>query len=540
MPAQVDVKAELKAATDRVLASKSRKKLVVAGPGAGKTYLFSELLKASSGTPDQYLVLTFINTLKDDLDRNLGNASRVFTLHGYCQSLLRRNAKVRNGLSENFRCYPGLRRLIPLDWKYLRGTAPPTFISRMRNLECEEDEKQFYFERCNYYDAIDFDDSVYRAHCQMSADASLVPAYSLILIDEFQDFNAMEASIIDLLADKSAIVIAGDDDQALYSALRSASWDHIRAHHKDGHYEIFELPFCMRCPEVIVGAVNDIIKKAQDGKNLSGRIQKPYRYFEPLKGEDSAKFPRIDLVETSVQRLNANYFGRYIEECIRAIPKEDVDAAASKNEPVALIIGSHPYRGQVEQHLKDVGLITVPQKDELSERQKALQILNDDSNSNLGWRIILSVGNQGTARDRIREAAKQNRPLAEVISDEQRASVIAEATAWAAQHPPVDLDEEEQEPTQSIAVTSYEGSKGRSAQYVFLIGAHSGELPSNADAIKDIEICRFLVGLTRTKRKCSILYAKNAMGNFKQPSDFIGWIGNGRFDKKIVNAEYWK
>jgi superfamily I DNA/RNA helicase len=540
MPAQVDVKAELKAATDRVLASKNPKKLVVAGPGAGKTYLFNELLKTSTGTPNQHLVLTFINTLKGDLDRNLGDSSRVFTLHGYCQSLLRRSPKLRNGLSENFRCYPGLRHLIPLDWKYLRGTAPPPFISRMRNLECEEDEKQFYFERCNYYDAIDFDDSVFRAHSQMSADASLVPAYSLILVDEFQDFNAMEASVIDLLADRSAIVIAGDDDQALYSALRSASWDHIRAHYEDGHYEIFELPFCMRCPEVIVGAVNDIIKKAQDGKKLNGRIQKPYRYYEPLKGEDSAKFPRIDIVETSVQRLNANYFGRYIEECIRAIPEEDVDTAASKNEPVALIIGSSPYRGQVEQHLKNVGLITVPQKDEPSVRLKALQILNEDQNSNLGWRIILSIGNQGTARDRIRKAAKEKRPLAEVISDEQRATVIAEAKVWAAQHPSVDLETEEEEPTQGTAVTSYEGSKGRSAQYVFLIGAHSGELPSNADDIKDIEICRFLVGLTRTKKKCTILYAKNAMGKFKQPSEFLNWIDKGRFDKKFISAEYWK
>ena len=50
MVAQIDVKVELRAATDRVLASKSTKKLVVAGPGTGKTYLFRELLKSAPGT----------------------------------------------------------------------------------------------------------------------------------------------------------------------------------------------------------------------------------------------------------------------------------------------------------------------------------------------------------------------------------------------------------------------------------------------------------------------------------------------------------
>src|SRR5260221_12385590 len=132
MAEQIDVRAELKAATDRVLASKSRKKLVVAGPGAGKTYLFRELLNAADGSPEQRLTLTFINTLKDDLERNLGDASRAFTLHGYCQYILRRNENLRNGLSAQFRCYPGLRSLIPQDWMFLHDSDTPHFVDLMR------------------------------------------------------------------------------------------------------------------------------------------------------------------------------------------------------------------------------------------------------------------------------------------------------------------------------------------------------------------------------------------------------------------------
>jgi superfamily I DNA/RNA helicase len=539
MPERPDIQAELAAAIDRILASKNPKKLIVAGPGAGKTYLFKELLNAAAGDKTNRLVLTFISNLKADLERNLGELSSVFTLHGYCQSLLRRDKKIRDGLSKNVRCHPGLCHLVPQDWIFLRGMPVPAFVQLMRTLDCKDEHRDFCLGRGNYYDAIDFDDSVYRALTKMTADKTLIPNYELVLIDEFQDFNRMETSIVDLLSEKNPVVIAGDDDQALYSQLRSASWDHIRERYESGHYEVFELPFCMRCPEAIVGAVNDVIKKAQDGKNLNGRIPKPYRYFEPIKGVDSARYPKIDLVETTVQRNNANYFGRYIEKCIKEISVEDVKSAAENNEPVALVIGSNPYRRSVEEHLIKVGLIKQASEDELSERQKALQILNQDPGSNLGWRIILAVGNQDNARAKIRDADQKHCNLVDVIPFEQREAVLAEAKTWAAAHKEVDFGEERQQPVQNIAITSYEGSKGRSAQYVFLIGVHSGEIPRRADNIEDIEICRFLVGLTRTKKKCSILHAGNAMGQFKNPSEFIGWIDSSRFEKKTINAEYW-
>ena len=67
-----DEERELNAAVARVLDSNSRKKLVVAGPGAGKTTLFRELLAQAHGGAADRLVLTFINNLKADLDRSLG------------------------------------------------------------------------------------------------------------------------------------------------------------------------------------------------------------------------------------------------------------------------------------------------------------------------------------------------------------------------------------------------------------------------------------------------------------------------------------
>ena len=128
------VEQELREATDRILQSDSRKRLVVAGPGTGKTFLFRKLLEASPGERDQRLILTFINNLKDDIDRSLGELARTFTLHGYCQHLLYRHAELRGGLSTEFRCYPGLVSLIKKDWEWLRDSQAPKFVEAMRHL----------------------------------------------------------------------------------------------------------------------------------------------------------------------------------------------------------------------------------------------------------------------------------------------------------------------------------------------------------------------------------------------------------------------
>jgi superfamily I DNA/RNA helicase len=534
------VEKELSDAVERVLASQRRKKLVVAGPGAGKTTLFRKLLDQAGGDSSHRLVLTFINNLKADLDRSLGDAAGVFTLHGYCQHLLHRHASLRDGLAADFICYPGLVSLIKKDWQWLENKSDaPKFVELMRDLNCSAVHEAFYYARSNFYGAVDFDDSVHRTYQRLAADPSLVPSYELVLIDEFQDFNRMEASVIDLLAEQNRIVIAGDDDQALYSQLRGASWDHIRAHYEGGHYEIFELPFCMRCPEVIVGAVNDVIAKARKDKKLQGRINKPYRYYEPVKGDDSRRHPKIDLVVTSAQRANANYFGRYIEESIRGISEHDFKLAAEKNEPAVLVIGSNPYRRQVEEYLTEAGFITTDQAAELSDRERALEILAKNGKSNLGWRIILAEEDENVARDAIRATAGNGQNLLEGIAERLREAVLKEAQEWMAKRPPANKDALK-EGISKVKVTSFEGAKGLSAQYVFLIGLHSGEIPRNINNVQDIEICRFLVGMTRTKKKCAILVTTRFGDQFKRRSEFLYWISAERIEEKKIDATYWK
>jgi superfamily I DNA/RNA helicase len=531
--------AEFQKAIERVLNSKSAKKLIVAGPGAGKTTLFKALLKASRGERDERLVLTFINSLKSDLEAQLSEYARVFTLHGYCFGVLHRKERLRDGLSSEFRCQPGLAGVIRSDWVCIRKSDAPHFVPQMRQLE-ETKELSFYMARGSYYDAVDFDDCVFRVYKGVTEARDEIDGYELVLIDEYQDFNRLEAGLIELLSRKSPMVLAGDDDQALYSQLRHTSWDHIRSLYRGGTFEVFELPFCMRCPKVVVDAVNDVIARAQKLKKLEGRIHKPYKHFAPVKGKDSDKYPTLALVLTSVQRENANYMGKYIAAAIERIPPDEYEVATRDGYPVALVIVAKPYRPQIIDHLTSRGFAIEVKRDteDALDRTHGLDILKSDQESNLGWRIILETETKKFASQLIAQTADMDQPLVELLPKEFRKKILAEAATLTPNADEKKPDAERARAQPIIKITSFEGAKGLSAQHVFIAGLHNGEIPRDPANIQDLEICKFLVGLTRTRKRCYLIHTSRFAQNRKEPSAFISWIADERFERIWVDAGY--
>lgn len=412
----------------------------------------------------------------------------------------------------------------------------------MRSLS-EENQIPFYLARGEYYDAVDFDDTVYRAYEGLSSGRATPDSYDLVLIDEYQDFNALEAGVIDALAERSPTLIAGDDDQALYSQLRDASWDHIRLLSKTGEYAVFMLPFCMRCPKVVVDAVNDVLTKAEELDKLEGRIGKPYKHFPPAKGADSAKYPKIAHVETSVQRQNANYMGRYLAHVIAQIPADEIEEATRAGYPVALVIVAQPYRDQIVSYLEGAGYVVDTRRDSDSRlnREAGLSILKVDRVANLGWRIVLGADAPSLLRDAVVATAGGTTRLVDVLPHEYRERVLAEVDAYEpTEEVEADAETSSSADVPTVRVTSFEGAKGLSAQHVYIAGLHNGELPRDPASIKDLEICKFVVGLTRTRKKCTLIRTRNFAGNFKSPSSFISWIDRARLEFINVNAQYWK
>src|SRR5579862_2424349 len=75
---------------DAILACGAKKRLVVAGPGTGKTYLFKKVIAGKKKT----LTLTFVNSLVEDLSLELCGLSNVMTLHSFARGVLGKNTKV--------------------------------------------------------------------------------------------------------------------------------------------------------------------------------------------------------------------------------------------------------------------------------------------------------------------------------------------------------------------------------------------------------------------------------------------------------------
>src|SRR5262245_56566453 len=280
-------------AVARVVDSGSAKKLIVAGPGTGKTHTFRKLVE-SLRDGSKVVIFTLINNLVDDL-RELENVPErevgVFTFHGFCKNLLYQEV----GAAE-FSYSGSLPKLIEQDAELLDlefETPPEQAFSELRE---NEDSVHFYMKRAEYYRAVGYVDSVYRVFTFFRERSQTIPQYALVIADEYQDFNRLEAAFIDLLATKSPVLLAGDDDQALY-AFRFASYEFIRAVFGNADFENFNLPLCSRCPPVLIEAVKAFIKNAIAKGNLKDRISKEFECYWPEKFVEHVIYLKI---------LNAN------------------------------------------------------------------------------------------------------------------------------------------------------------------------------------------------------------------------------------------
>lgn len=538
-----DLKLQLADATAAILDSTSLKKLIIAGPGAGKTFAFRGLLEKSEGPATGALVLTFINNLKDDLDRELGGLSTVYTFHGFCRRLLHSRFSFRAGLSAAFDYYPLLPSLIKADWEITWGGTAPQFVGMMRRLE-SNDETGFYLDRASYYDAVSFDDSVYRVHDHLLQTPADIPQYRIVLVDEYQDFNEMEASFIDLLGTKTPIVIAGDDDQALYVQLRGSKPEFIRTLHGSDEFINFELPFSMRCTEPVVNAVHDVLTAATGMGLLAGRIPKRYEYYPPRKAIDTAKYPAIKVVRTSVQSKANNYFGKYIAEQVKLIPEDEIKDSHEGHFPTVLVIGPRQYLRQIQEYLEDQGWACGPSQSTENtdeERDRALRQIHRRPDGNLGWRVLIDIDQPSFGPSVIRRSVADARPLVDLLPEDFRDERIAEAEKLG------DADESTQAANATgstdvsvpaILLTSFEGAKGLSAQHVFIVGLHDGDLPRNQSDIQDLEVCKYLVALTRTRQQCYLLYTSRWGAGPKKRSLFVSWVEN-KADNLYVNKDYW-
>lgn len=569
------IEGERAAALAAILESDADKKLIVAGPGTGKTYAFRRALEQCDG---KGLALTFIRNLVADLREALDDIADVFTFHGFCKHLVHRNPVA--GLTADWDYYPSLTKLLLADLEWL-GHPRMTSIELDGHFHRLDDDTEVVIEALRlgvYYDAVSHTDLVHRALRHFEANPEKVPSYPLIVVDEYQDFSLLETSFLDLLAAKSPVLVAGDDDQALYD-FKGAKPEFIRDLSRGDDYTEFELPYCSRCTEVVVEAVNDAIRTAVAEGHLKDRLDKRFQCYVPEKAEDSQAHPKIIHARCSVERAASPYTGLYLAEQIAAIPAEDIRESHDDGYPTVLVIGPNPFLKSayavIAEAFPQAQLKKGP--DLAIEPIEGYRRLLKNECSRLGWRILIHCFTSPDSRSAVadplaaeselvdalpedyraghlevvgwlRELLAEDEPAEELVTklEEAFGQPIAEILAALRQEPadpdPPDEGAEEEaadgeEPT--IICTSLVGAKGLSAGYVFMVGMCDGHFPQDPDAITDDEICKFLVGLSRTRKECHVVSCRFLGRDRLSASAFLRWIEPHLVERKI-DAAYFK
>jgi superfamily I DNA/RNA helicase len=507
-----------------ILNSKSDKKLIVAGAGTGKTFTFGEILKLNPEGAN--IAMTFIRLLRNDMAGALGEYAEVRTFHEFCKKILHKN---RGG----FLLYPKLTQIISEDAKHFNQEFG-NFDDKFQMLDESGNDIEFYLKRGDYYNSVSFNDSVYRMWKELKNSPDIISNFDQILIDEFQDFNPLEVAFIDELEKKGDILIVGDDDQAVYDT-RFSTPKFLREKYQSGLYEIFELPFCSRCTRVVVNATNKLLDVAQKNGNLKKRIQKHYECFIETKDLDNKKYPHI----TTAKLTNIPSVIKFLNTKIAEISPEEIAESweDGKEYPTVLIVGSRQYLNPIFKSLQaNFENITFKQsiKNDVSICD-GYDFLIQNSESNLGWRILIDFLMTDSDIKAIIEKAQEHIPIIDLLPEKlikEQDKIISTIKSVSKKDADIEnllkelqelvnpnlleeikerfLPKDEIEIVNdkskpSILLTSYQGCKGMSAGFVFIVGANNGVMPKDASNITDVEISQFIVALTRTRKKCFIL-----------------------------------
>ena len=213
--------------------------LVVAGPGAGKTFCLisrvQHLVTVRGLRPSRICAVTFTNKAAEEiairLRRSLGQPADDITrgtLHALCLSVLRDHAEAA-GLTRGFGVADDAYQrtvLGRLGIAAKRRSTLLTFFSRRRLQDyplTHGDEKLFreYQRYLTQRNVVDFDDIVVKTDALLREHATatdgIAGRWDALLVDEFQDLNPVQYAILKRLAPHRDFFAVGDDEQSIFS-----------------------------------------------------------------------------------------------------------------------------------------------------------------------------------------------------------------------------------------------------------------------------------------------------------------------------------
>ena len=314
--------------------------LILAGAGSGKTRVIAHriaYLIAERGVwPRNILAVTFTNKASEEMRSRvsrllegleLGSAPLISTFHSLCVRILRRDIEaLQAGYTRSFTIYDqddavrltrNCLRDLGLDEKQLtprsvqgaissaknRGEDAEAFTARAQFI----DERrasiarvfQLYEERLHRNNALDFDDLLIKTVRLLRDVAEVRDRYNdrfdYLLVDEYQDTNSLQFSLIRLLTEQQQnICVVGDPDQSIYRWRGADITNILKFEEHFPSAKVIRLEENYRSTQNILDLASGVIKhnvqrkeKALWTQNSAGE---KIRYFQALDAESEARF----------------------------------------------------------------------------------------------------------------------------------------------------------------------------------------------------------------------------------------------------------
>jgi DNA helicase-2/ATP-dependent DNA helicase PcrA len=587
--------------------------LMLAGAGTGKTAALTarlaHLVAMRLAWPSEILCVTFTNKaareMRERVGRHLGDAVEgmpwLGTFHSICAKMLRRHAELA-GLESNYTIIDTddqirlLKQLITendLDEKRWPARQLAALIDRWKNrglnpadLDAVENESYanghgarfygLYQDRLKALNACDFGDLMLHMLNIFRKNHEVLEQYQrrfkYILVDEYQDTNAVQYLWLRLLAQSHKnICVVGDDDQSIYS-WRGAEVANILRFEKDfPGAKVVKLEQNYRSTPQILGAASGLIKANSErlGKTLWTQMnggdkvtvtgvwdapeeaRRVGEAIERLEGEGANLDEVAILVRAQYQtrefedrfiQIGVNYriiggFRFYERAEIRdalaylrviAQPQDDLAFERIYNQPkrglgAKTLEKMHQHARRTQQPLAAASL-QLADSDELPKR--AANTIGALLRQFLAWReqsedlspaellrIVLSESgyDEMLAKDRSPESAGRQENLSELA----RAMEEYETLGDFLEHVALVMDNDASDEGEKVTIMTMHGAKGLEFDNVFLPGWEEGVFPSQRSldegGLASLEEERRLayVAITRAKKKCTIFHAAN-------------------------------
>ena len=320
--------------------------MVIAGAGSGKTKVLTHkiayIMQEENAKPWDILAITFTNKAANEMKERIANLVGdnvkdmwVGTFHSICVRILRRFID-RIGFDTSFIIFDtsdqktlikNCLKDLAIDDKLFNERSVQSEISNAKNDMLEpfqytakamgdyRKEKiatvyELYQKRLKENNAIDFDDIINYTIKILMENPDVLEYYSnkfkYVLVDEYQDTNKAQFTLITLLASKNGnITVVGDNDQGIYS-FRGADISNILNFEKDfPGTKIIKLEQNYRCTGNILKAANAVIKNNE------------VKYAKKLWTENEiGKLPKVYLADNEYDE------GSYIVEQIEHLKRE--------------------------------------------------------------------------------------------------------------------------------------------------------------------------------------------------------------------------